>query len=144
MQEYAMANTLETKRSEPGKNLDQYYSVEIPIDGLNVTYQFKIWDIESRCLFVLVKEISDILPWLNVGDRFIMKYYSTDSSYPYQNLDTEIHYIIKQDQGRLKGHFLIGFEIMESKGQDMGHWPYHFHRTQILPSNALLKGIYAE
>lgn len=113
MQEYAVAERLVEGSYEPWKELDRYYSVEISMDGLEVVYQYGIWSVESTSMFVLVKEDSGILPWLKVGDILNMKYYSTDIVYPFENLDTEIQSITKQDQGRLKGHYLVGFEIID-------------------------------
>jgi len=113
VQEYAVAERLDESSYEPWKDLDKYYSVEIAIDGLEVVYQYGIWSVESTSMFVLVKEDSGILPWLEVGDILNMKYYATDILYPFENLDTEIQSITKQDQGRLKGHYLVGFEIVD-------------------------------
>ncbi len=113
MQEYAVAERLVERSYGPWKELDRYYSVEIAMDGLEVVYQYGIWSVESTSMFVLVKEDSGILPWLKVGDILNMKYYSTDIVYPFENLDTEIQNITKQAQGRLKGHYLVGFEIID-------------------------------
>ena len=139
MKEYASVDKLVDRRSEPRKKVDQYYSVEIPISELGVVYQFKIWNIESTSLFVLVKEDSGILPWLKVGDILNMKYYSTD--YPVEYLDTEIRNITKQDQGRLKGHYLVGFEILDSQDQNKIHWLYRSNKTQISLFNMLLMNL---
>ena len=139
MKEYALANKLVERRSEPRKKVNQFYSVEIPISELGVVYQFKIWNIESTSLFVLVKEDSGILPWLKVGDILNMKYYSTD--YPVEYLDTEIRNITKQDQGRLKGHYLVGFEILDSQDQNKIHWLYRSNKTQISLFDMLLMNL---
>lgn len=113
MQEYAVADGLNERSYGPWRELDKYYSIEIAIDGLEVVYQYGIRSVESRSMFVLVKENSGILPWLKVGDILNMKYYSTDILYPFENLDTEIQSITKHDQGRFKGHYLVGFEIVD-------------------------------
>lgn len=133
MKEYAVVRELANGKSEHWEKVEQYYSVEISIDRLEVIYQFRIWDIESTTMFILVKENSDILPWLKVGDKVNMKYYSTDLLYPFQYLDTEIQNIIKQDQGRLKGHYLVGLEISESQDQDDIHWPYPIQLESVSP-----------
>jgi len=142
MKEYAVANKLVERRSGPRKKVAQYYSVEIPIDELGIVYQFKIWNIDSTCMFVLVKENSCILTWLKVGDKLNMKYYSTDLFYPFKYLDTEIRNITKQDQGRLKGHYLVGFEILDSQDHNNVHWLFRSNKIQILPFNMLLGNIY--
>lgn len=115
MKESAVTNRLLERRSEPRKQVDQYYSVEFSTNGVDPTYQFKIWNIPSTSMGVLVREDSDILPRLKVGDTLNMKYYSTDSVYPSDYLQTAITHITKNDQGRFRGHYLVGLEILESQ-----------------------------
>ena len=88
MKEYALAKQLREREPELGKSVDQYYSVEFSFEGLDVIYQFKIWKTVSTVMSVLVKEDSGILPWLKVGDKLNMKYYSTDVVDPFENLNT--------------------------------------------------------
>ncbi len=134
MKDCAAAKALVDRGSIPGKNVDQYHSVEFSIDAIGVPHQFKIWNIESTFMFVLVSENSRILPCLRVGDKLKVKYYSTDSRLPCENLDTEIRSISKQTKGRLKDHYLVGFEILESQDQNKIHWSYPSNKIQILPA----------
>jgi len=106
------------KRSEPRKKVDQYYSAEFSFGGLLLPYQFKIWNIAPKSMCVLIKEDSDILSRLKVGDTLDVKYYSTGSQYPSDYLKTAIRHITKNDQGRFKGHYLVGLEILENQDQD--------------------------
>ena len=115
MKERALTNRPVERRSEHRKQVHQYYSVEFSINGLDLSYQFKIWNIASTSMCVLVREDSDILPRLKVGDTLNMKYYSTDSVYPSDYLQTAIIHVTKNDQGRFKGHYLVGLEIQESQ-----------------------------
>ena len=112
MQEYAVAEKLDQRSYLPWTEPQKYHSIEIAISGLEVVYQYGIRSTDSRSMFVLVKENSGILPWLKVGDILKMKYYSTDTLNPFENLDTEIQSITKHDQGWFKGHYLVGFEIV--------------------------------
>ena len=112
MLEYAVAERLVERSYVPWHDLNKYYSVEITIDGLEYVYQYKIWNMESKSMFVLVKGNSGILPWLKVGDILNMKYYSTDIVHPFENLDTEIQYITHQTQGRLQGHYLVSLRLL--------------------------------
>ena len=56
-------------------NGDHYHSVEFSIKGIELTYQFKIWNTTNMSMCVLVKEDSAILPRLKVGDTLDMKFY---------------------------------------------------------------------
>ena len=101
------------KRSEPRSIIDKYYSVEFSISNSAYIYQFKIWDISKKGVCVLVKEDSDLLNHLKVGDILNLKYYSTDSSRPIEYLKTKIRHITKDEEGRFKGLCLVGLSILE-------------------------------
>jgi hypothetical protein len=105
-------NVLERKFQ--GKRiLTQYCSAEFLIDGLELPYQFRIQDVSAPCLYVLVKENSDIVSRLKVGETLNVKYYSASSSPAKGYQKTAVRYITKNDRGRLKGHYLVGLEILE-------------------------------
>lgn len=108
------------RRSEPRRPADRYYSVEFSLQGLECPYQFKIWNMASRSMCVLVKEGSEILSRLRVGEVLNMKYYPTDVISPSECLETAIRHITKDDQGRFKGHYLVGLEILRT-GQESIH-----------------------
>ena len=108
------ATVVTEKRSEQRRKADQYYSAEFLVEGMEVLYQFKIWDVASSSLSVLVNEHSQILPRIKVGDTLNVKYYSSGSGYPSDYQRTAIRHITRNDEGRLKGHFLVGLEILES------------------------------
>ena len=118
MREFALANKFIARRSESKKQAGQYYSVEFSIGGSNFTYQFKIWDTSATPMCLLVKEDSHVLRWLKAGDILNMRYYPADSVLPSDCLKTAIRHITKNDQGRFKGHYLIGLEILENEDQE--------------------------
>ena len=93
--------------------ISQYYCGEFLVGGINMLYQFKIWNISTDdAMFTLIREDSDVLKSLKVGDVVDMKYYSTNSLYPTENFNTEIKYIDKDNRGRFKGHYRIGLAIV--------------------------------
>ena len=103
------------RRSEPRSIIDQYYSVEFSLSGCSFVYQFKIWNISTKGMCVLVKEDSDLLNHVKVGDILNLKYYPDDSSQPGELLETEIKHITKDEQGRFKGVYLVGLSILENQ-----------------------------
>ena len=103
------------RRSEPRSIIDQYYSVEFSLSGCSFVYQFRIWNISSKGICVLVKEDSDLLNHVKVGDILNLKYYTTDSSKPIEFLKTEIKHITKDEQGRFKGVYSVGLSILENQ-----------------------------
>jgi hypothetical protein len=104
------------KRSEPRNIVDRFYSVEFALKGIDFVYQFKIWNMSSKGMCVLIKEDSDVLKHLKAGDIIDMKYYSSDSLETVQHLQTEIRHITRDDEGRFKGHCLVGLSILGDEG----------------------------
>ena len=107
MREHTLNNKVAT-----GNQTERYYSAEFSVSGLDFPYQFRIWNIPSRPMCVLLKEGSDVLPRLKVGDTLNVKYYSNDRDNRFEYFETEIRDITKSDQGRFKGHYLVGLEII--------------------------------
>ncbi len=101
------------KRSEPRSITDKYYSVELSVSGTIFVHQFKIWDMSSHGLCILVKEDSDLLKHLEVGTVLEMKYYGPDSSKPFEFRKTQIRHITKHEEGKFKGHCSVGILISE-------------------------------
>jgi len=116
-----MPGGLVERRSEPRKTPEEYYAVEFSIEGLELPYQFRIWNMASRSMCVLVKEGSDILSRLKVGDKLNMKYYVGGSVAEAEYRPTAIRHITKSEDGRFKGHYLIGLEILAGESQGDGH-----------------------
>jgi hypothetical protein len=113
MREHKGAEKGDGDTLEERGNGDRYHSVEFSIKGIELPYQFKIWNTANMSMCVLVKENSAILPRLKVGDTLDMKFYSGASSYPTNSLKTTIRHISK-DEGRFRGHYLVGLEILEN------------------------------
>ena len=101
------------RRSESRKMIDKYFRVEFSKSGLTHFYNFKLRDISSKGMCILVKEGSDVLKSLKVGDILDMKYYTEEQSSPPNQVKTKIEYITKDEHGRFKGHCLVGLSIIE-------------------------------
>ncbi len=115
MQDHVTPGQMIERRSEPRKTPEQYYAVEFTIEGLELPYQFRIWNIASKSMCVLVKEGSDILSRLRVGDKLNMKYYVGGAVTEPEYRTTAIRHITKSEDGRFRGHYLVGLEILASE-----------------------------
>lgn len=104
------------KRSEPRKIVDDYYSVEFSISRQLPVYQFRVRDMSPWGLGILVKDDSPVLNRLAAGDVVEMKYNPADRKGFAELLRTEIRHITRLDQGRFKGHYLVGLRILERIG----------------------------
>ncbi|MBW2738838.1 MAG: PilZ domain-containing protein [Deltaproteobacteria bacterium] len=103
------------RRTEPRVETNRYYSVEISIEAVSNTYQFKIWDMSSQGLCLVARDDSELIEHLKVGDIIKMKYYSFDATIPAEYLKTKIAHVTKNDNGTFKGHSLIGLSILEGE-----------------------------
>jgi hypothetical protein len=110
----AALNKSVVERTRSMEGAVHYHSVEIGIEGLEAHYQFKIWNLDPSSMCVLVKEGSDILGWLKEGNVLSMKYYCTDAHFPPQCRETAVRQITKDHQGKFKGVYLVGLEILDS------------------------------
>ena len=113
MEESAPPNIMGNESSEKKQLAAQYHSVEFSIQGVELAYQFKIWNTSSTPMCVLVKEDSAILPSLKEGDTMDLKFYSSGTGHPTASRKTTIRHITK-DQGRFRGHYLVALEILEA------------------------------
>ena len=101
------------RRSEPRTPVEEYTSVEFSVSDLAYNYQFKILETSASGMRILVKEDSAVMQYLKVGDILNMKYYPVNPREGPENLRTEIKHITRDDEGRFRGHYLIGLAILE-------------------------------
>ena len=106
-------------RSEPRTRINEVHAVEFSCSGVPFTYEFKIWNLSSKGMCILVRDDSEVLKHMTVGDVLEMKCYTTDTSSRWDCLKTEIKHITKNEQGRFKNHALVGLQILErvARGQ---------------------------
>ncbi len=115
-------NTASIEENGPISQLKpSFYSVELLSHELQLLYQFKIWNFSSDPMFILVKEGSGFLEQLKVGQVFKSKYYSTDSLCPTVELKTRIAQVVRSDQGRFKGYYVIRLAIINSDNTETIH-----------------------
>lgn len=112
---FDLTNSTKEKRSELRAKTETFRSVEIKAPDLGYFYQFKIWDISTKGMCVLVREDSRILKKLYVNLVLDVKFYPSDPKLAPEFLKTEIRHITKEKRGRFKGHSLIGLLILENQ-----------------------------
>jgi len=106
------------RRYEARTVLDQYYSVEFRLKDIASNYQFKLRDISSKGMGILVHKGSEVLKYLKVGDTLDMKYLPPESAGISQSLKTQIVHITQKYKDPFKGHFLMGLSIIEKQDLD--------------------------
>jgi len=104
---------LKDRRPESRTILDRYYSVEFQLQETGNVYQFKLRDMSSKGLGILVNKDSAVLKHLKVKDTVDMKYIPPELTGSSESLKTQIAHITQKDEDPFKGHFLIGLLITE-------------------------------
>jgi hypothetical protein len=96
-----------TKRVVPtGLNI-----AEIKLTGIPL-YQFKLKDISDKGASILVKENSGMIKHLEVGQSLEIKLQSDSRADLNGYFEAQIKHITKIEDGRYKGHYLIGVHIL--------------------------------
>jgi hypothetical protein len=106
-------SSFEEKRAEPRFPADQFYSVEIHIPDLAGRYKFKLRDVSTSGMGIIVKDDSLLLGHLKIGNILKMLYSPTSRTAVPELLKTRIEHISKCESGRYKGHHIVGFSILE-------------------------------
>ena len=104
------------RRSELRKNEEPLRSVELKLPGLPI-YLFKVKDSSQNGFCLLVKEDSNILDHIHVGQILNIRSYSEDKMKPSEMFLSEIKHITKKDTGPCTGHQLVGLMILERQNQ---------------------------
>lgn len=101
-------------RSEPRNKPDKFCYVEFKPNQGSSIYQYRIWDLSSVGLCILVRQDSEILQMLHIDDVLEMNYHSEDTAAPPEPLEVRIRHITLQQEGRFKGHYLVGLLILNA------------------------------
>ena len=96
------------RRIESRTLLDRYHSVQFTKQGLDITYQFRIRNISKKGVCILVRQDSNLMGHLKVGDILDMKYYSEEGKRLIDQSRTKIIHITKGKPGWFEGHYLVG------------------------------------
>lgn len=103
----------EEKRADRRMPTDRFHSVEIFIPELSSRYKFKLRDISTGGMGIIVKDDSLSLGHLQVGNIMEMLYASPSRMAVTELLKTRIEHVSKCDSGRYRGHHIVGLSIIE-------------------------------
>jgi len=101
------------RRSEDRLFSKKYHSVQISKPEIVLAYHFRIRNISKKGMCILVRQDSKIMEYLHVGDIMEMQFYPLKKSDPIENSKVEIKHISKDDNGRFRGHYLVGLNKLE-------------------------------
>jgi hypothetical protein len=106
-------SSFEEKRAKPRFPADQFYSIEIAIPELIGRYKFKLRDISTSGIGIIVKDDSLLLNHLKIGNILKILYSPSSRTAVPELLNTRIEHITKCETGRYKGHHIVGFSLIE-------------------------------
>ena len=88
-----------------------FNGAEIKLTGVPL-YQFKLKDISDNGASLLVKEDSAMINHLEVGQSLEIKFHSDAQADLNGYFEAKIKHITKVEEGRYKGHYLVGVRIL--------------------------------
>ena len=103
-------------RSEPRSTELKNYRVEIKFVGEPI-YQFRVTDVSNRGAGLLIKDDSDFLSMIKIGQFVDINLISPKGSNPSGMYKAEIKHITKPEKGKHKGHCLAGIAIKKNTSQ---------------------------
>ncbi len=113
MEDKAILNRSTERKPESSTILDKFHSVQFSFNYMGPTYLFKLRDISSNGLCILVKEDSSVLKELEVGDILDMEYNTPGLSDSSKLLKTQVS--SKNCHDRFTGHSLVGLSIIDKQ-----------------------------
>ena len=101
------------QRNEKRNLADRYYSVQFSIKQRVPIYQFKLKDISSTGLCIIVKDSSKLLQMINIGDIIEMTFCAADAPEDTLRRKTKLAHITPDNSGKYKDHYLVGFSMID-------------------------------
>ncbi|MFC1881903.1 hypothetical protein ACFL2S_10460 [Thermodesulfobacteriota bacterium] len=102
----------EEKRTETRRTQLRNYRVEIKPIGEPI-YQFRVTDVGTKGAGILIKEDSDFLSMIKVGQIVDVEFIFPKGTAPSGNYKAEIKHITKPGKGKNDGHCLVGILILQ-------------------------------
>jgi hypothetical protein len=100
-------------RSEPREILKEFHSVQFAIGKVGPVYMFKLRDLSSQGMCILVRQDSAVLKMLKVGDEMEMEFFRPETRLPTEQLRTKVRHISSPEgANQVKGHCRVGFSIV--------------------------------
>ena len=92
------------------------YRVEIKLTRAPI-YQFRVNDVSLDGAGILIKEDSKFMNMIEVGQIVDADFISPKGTEPAGIHRTEVRHITKPNEGKNKGHYLVGLSILEKIDQ---------------------------
>ncbi len=104
------------RRTEIRENLEKMQSLELKLPNLPI-YVFRVKDTSLNGICFLVKEDSDLLNHIQVGQILNLRCHTEDITKPSEVFTSEIKHITKADKHPYQSHHLVGLMVLEKRNQ---------------------------
>ncbi len=101
------------QRMEKRTLIDKYYSVQFSLNQKVPIYQFRLKDISSFGLCIVIKKGSPVLEKIHKDEKLDMTFCAADSPTERAQYKTKIVHITPDKSGKYKNHVLMGFAIVD-------------------------------
>ena len=105
-------NLAEEKRSEPRRAKLRNYRIEIKFVGKPI-YQFRVINVTAKSAGLLIKNDSEFLKMIKVGQIVEANFISPEGTAPSGLYEAEIKHITKLSKRENRGHHLVGLSILK-------------------------------
>jgi hypothetical protein len=100
-------------RSEKRTGSEKKASVEFMPGGINIPYHFKLKDLSSKGLGIIVRKDSKVLDHIKPGDVLDMLYHPDEATANPVAQRTQIKHISEPEPGKHEDHMLVGLMIVK-------------------------------
>lgn len=111
-------NPQKESRSEVRTLASEDASISFKPPGGQWEYQIKLRDFSASGLGLLVKESSDLLKHIRVGDIFPVNYHQGTAAMSARNFRVKVRHITFPATGIPKKHVIVGLYFLEKTGEE--------------------------
>ena len=104
------------RRSEPRRTKLRNYRVEIKLAGQPI-YQFRVRDVSTKGAGILIKDDSEFISLIEVGQIVNVNFISPKGTAPSGMYKAQIKHLSKPDKAEVRGHTLVGVSVLEKMDQ---------------------------
>jgi hypothetical protein len=100
-------------RSEERTECQKKASVEFMPGNIKIPYHFKLKDLSSKGLGIIVRKDSKVLEQIKPGDILDMLYHPDEATATPMAQRTQIRHISEPEPGKHENHMLVGLMILD-------------------------------
>jgi hypothetical protein len=105
-------------RLEIREAASEFAAVELKPSTSALSYVFKLRDLSSSGLGLLVKKDSGLLNYIRTQDIMVVKYHKGNSAIEPQYIKVQVRHISTPINGKPENHVVVGLLVLEKLGKE--------------------------